>query len=91
MEYSVLHYPERNRFEIHESDLVAYLDYQEKPGVINILHVVVPKPLEGKGLASSLMKGALNYVESKKLKVIATCPFAKAYFERNSQYKYLLL
>ena len=90
MECLIIHDDKVNRFEFLESGQIAYLQYEETLGVINILHIYVPFQFEGRGIASSLMKSALSFADSNNLRIKPTCPFAKAYFERNTQYKNLL-
>jgi hypothetical protein len=50
----------------------------------------VPEELGGKGVGSKLVKGALDQVRSKGLKVIAQCPFVKAYIDKHPEYADLL-
>jgi uncharacterized protein len=53
-------------------------------------HTEVPPALGGKGIGSKLIKGALDQVRADGLKVIAQCPFVKAFIEKNSGYQDLL-
>jgi hypothetical protein len=50
----------------------------------------VPKELEGKGIGSRLIKGALDQVRAAGLKVVAQCPFVKAYIGKHAEYADLL-
>lgn len=50
MEHTVIHDEKVDRFEVFESGQIAYLQYDEKEGVLDILHTVVP-PLDWKGRA----------------------------------------
>lgn len=90
MEHTVIHDGKVNRFEVFESGQIAYLQYEEGGGVLDILHTVVPPQLEGLGIASALTTAAVGYVERKGLKIKPTCSFAKAYFMKHPQYKELL-
>ena len=51
MEHTVIHDEKVNRFEVFESGQIAYLQYEEKDGVLDILHTMVPPQLEGMGIA----------------------------------------
>lgn len=82
MEYHVLHFPERSRFEIDLNGHTAYLEYELKEDGIDIVHTVVPQFLEGRGVASALMKEVLCYAHEKQLQVIPSCSFADAYIRR---------
>ena len=50
----------------------------------------MPPELGGKGVGSRLIKGALDQVRANGLKVIAECPFVKAYIEKHAEYADLL-
>ena len=54
MEHTVIHDEKVNRFEVFESGQIAYLQYEEKDGVLDILHTMVPPQLEGMGIAADL-------------------------------------
>ena len=57
MEHTVIHDEKVNRFEVFESGQIAYLQYEEKDGVLDILHTMVPPQLEGMGIAADLTTG----------------------------------
>jgi len=50
----------------------------------------VPPELGGRGVGSKLVQGALDQVRSAGLKVIAECPFVKAWIGEHPEYKDLL-
>ena len=54
MEHTVIHDEKVDRFEVFESGQIAYLQYDEKNGVLDILHTIVPPQLEGQGIAQAL-------------------------------------
>jgi predicted GNAT family acetyltransferase len=53
-------------------------------------HTEVPPELGGKGIASKLIRGALDQVRAEGLKVIAQCPFVKAFIDKHADYQDLL-
>ena len=53
-------------------------------------HTVVPERLQGRGLASILIKAALTNVRERGLKVVAQCPFVARYIERHPEERDLL-
>lgn len=85
MEYQVIHDPERQRFEISLEGHTAYLEYEVDGKEMDITHTIVPTLLEGRGIASALMKQALIYADEQQLKVIPICSFAAAYMRRHHQ------
>lgn len=85
MEYQVIHDPERQRFEVTLEGHTAYLEYESDGKEMDITHTIVPTLLEGRGIASALMKQALIYADEQQLKVIPICSFAAAYMRRHHQ------
>jgi hypothetical protein len=81
---------EKHRYELAVEGHVAATYYNIADGVITFVHTEVPPELGGKGVGSQLIKGALDQVRSEGLKVIAQCPFVKAYIGKHAEYTDLL-
>ena len=64
--------------------------YKIEGNVITFIHTEVPPELGGRGIGSKLIRGALDQVRADGLKVIAQCPFVKAFIEKNAEYQDLL-
>ena len=78
--------PAQQRYELAVDGHVAASYYEIADGVITFVHTEVPPELGGKGIGSKLIKGALDQVRAEGLKVIAQCPFVKAYIEKHPEY-----
>ena len=78
------------RYELAVDGRIAATYYEIADGVITFIHTEVPPELGGKGIGSKLIKGALDQVRAEGLKVIAECPFVKAYIEKHPDYADLL-
>lgn len=65
----------------------AYVEYELNNGMLNVLHTVVPEPLEGQGIASQLVKYVYDYALEHGLKPAATCTYAIAWLQRHPQYE----
>ena len=50
----------------------------------------MPPALEGRGIGSRLVRAALEKVRAEGLKVVALCPFVKAYIEKHPEEQDLL-
>ena len=74
-----------SRFEVLVNGKLARLDYRVEPGTIVLLHVEVPAKEEGRGIASSLAKTALDFARDRGLKVVARCPFVAAYMRKHPE------
>jgi uncharacterized protein len=80
----------RHRYELAVDGHIAATYYAIADGVITFIHTEVPPELGGRGIGSKLIKGALDHVRADGLKVIAQCPFVKAYIDKHADYADLL-
>jgi hypothetical protein len=78
------------RYQLAVEGHIAATYYEIADGVITFVHTEVAPELGGKGIGSRLIKGALDQVRTDGLKVIAECPFVKAYIEKHPEYVDLL-
>ena len=78
------------RFELTVEGHLAATYYKLSDGVITFVHTVVPPELGDKGVGSALVKGALDQIRAGGLKVIAQCPFVKAFIDKHTEYADLL-
>lgn len=83
--------PALNRFELEADGHLAVAYYQLAPGVITFTHTQVPQEMSGHGVGSQLVRGALDQVRARGLKVVAKCPFVSAYIAKHPEYGDLLL
>jgi predicted GNAT family acetyltransferase len=80
-----------HRFELDADGHMAVAYYTLAPGVITFNHTEVPPALEGRGIGSALVRGALDAVRAQGLKVVARCPFVSAYIAKHPEFGDLLL
>jgi predicted GNAT family acetyltransferase len=80
----------KHRFELVEEGGTAFVTYLLEGEEITFTHTIVPEELEGRGLGSRLVKGALDEARSRGLKVVPACSFVKHYVERHPDYQDLL-
>ncbi|WP_024507021.1 GNAT family N-acetyltransferase [Bradyrhizobium sp. ARR65] len=80
----------QHRFELTVDGHRADAYYKLDGDVITFAHTEVPPELGGQGVGSKLVKGALEQVRVEGLKVIAQCPFVKAYIGKHAEYQDLL-
>ena len=85
MEYDIIHYPEKLRFELKQDGLTAFVQYRLGNN-LDIIHTIVPEPLEGQGIAASLVKAAFDYALENQLKPRAVCSYAVAWLKRHQEY-----
>jgi predicted GNAT family acetyltransferase len=74
------------RFEARVGDdLAGYLDYVVKRGRIALIHTEVLPTHRGQGVAEALARFAIGDARRRGLRVIATCPYVRAYVERHPE------
>ena len=81
---------EEQRFELKIEGQTAYVYYEITGGIITFMHTDVPLVMAGKGVASRLIKGALEQVRARKLKVRAECEFTAGYLAKHPEFSDLL-
>ncbi len=76
-----------SRFELHvptkDGDKIAFSEYKIAGDTIHMMHTESPPELQGMGVGGKLVRGALTLVRARGLKVVARCPFVRAYIERH--------
>jgi uncharacterized protein len=76
----------RSRFELEVDGSLALADYVLRDGVMTFTHTETPPALQGRGVASRLIHGALLAARDQGLKVRATCSFVVAYLQRHPEF-----
>lgn len=89
IECIILHNEKDKRFETEVDGQFAYVDYIPYEGGLDFTHTWVPREIGGKGVAAALVDHALQYARDNHLKVIASCPYVKAYVQKHDEYKIL--
>ena len=79
-----------HRYELEVEGHLAATYYTLEGDVLTFVHTEVPPELGGKGIGSKLVKGALDQVRAAGLKVVAQCPFVRAWIEKHADYQDLL-
>jgi predicted GNAT family acetyltransferase len=63
----------------------ALAAYRLSEGKVSFVHTEVPTELEGQGVASRLIEGALQQVREEGLKVEPLCSFVRHYVDSHPQ------
>ena len=74
---------QEHRFEAAVEGGLALVSYRRQGDQITFIHTEVPDESEGKGVASTLVKTAMDYARSQKLRVIAQCPYVAGWVKRH--------
>jgi len=81
----------QHRFELAVEGGIAFANYRLTPQAVIITHTETPRPLRGRGIASELVKGALELIRADGHKVIAGCGFVADFLRKHPQYADLVI
>ena len=81
----------RHRFEVVVDGHLARADYVIDGDVITFTHTIVPPALEGRGIASRLIRHGLSEARARGLRVVPQCPFVAAYIRKHPEWADLLV
>ena len=74
------------RFELDTVGGLVFADYRIAPGKVIITHTETPRALRGRGLASDLVRGALQLIRTDGSKVVAGCSFVVDYLDKHPEF-----
>ena len=78
--------PEHERYEAHlDGELAGVLEYVTKRGRLALVHTEVLPAYEGRGVASAIVRFALDDARKRGLRVIALCPYVQDYLRRHPE------
>ena len=85
MAASVRNNKDMSRFELDIGSEIAFANYRLTSSAVIITHTETPRALRGRGIASELVKGALDLIRRDGNKVIAGCGFVVDYLDRHPE------
>ena len=75
---------ERFRYEILvDGEVAGVIQYSLRGGRLILVHTEIKDEFEGHGLASQLVRGALDDARRRNLRIVPICPFVESYLERH--------
>jgi predicted GNAT family acetyltransferase len=74
------------RYELAVDGGTAILAYRNDGGVVALLHTQVPDELRGRGIGSTLVRGALEDIRQQGQKAIVRCPFITAFIAKHREF-----
>ena len=69
-----------------DEEMAGYTEYRMGPGVRAFMHTIVDDKFRGQGLASKLVKQALDETRAEGLRVEPYCPFTRRYIKEHPEY-----
>jgi predicted GNAT family acetyltransferase len=79
--------PGESRYEVYvDDDLAGFVTYRLDSDVIAFLHTQVSPEFQGGGVASALVREALDDARARGLAVLPFCPYVSAWIRRHPEY-----
>jgi hypothetical protein len=79
--------PERDRFEILVGgEVVGFTQYHRGARALALVHTEIEPAHEGEGLASQLIRAALDSARAAGDAVLPFCPFVRDFIEAHNEY-----
>lgn len=79
-----------SRYELGSGAALAIAAYRREGDVLSFTHTEVPESLEGQGIGSRLIAGALDDVRRRGLRIVPLCGFVRHYVETHPEVRDLL-
>lgn len=62
---------------------ISVLEYERRPKSIVLLHTEVPESQRRRGIGSQLARFGVEFARAQGLRVVAGCPFVRAYLRKH--------
>jgi uncharacterized protein len=79
-----------SRYELPLEGKLAIAGYRMQDGAVAFTHTEVPQALEGQGVGTRLIAGALADVRRRGLRIVPLCGFVRHYVETHLEAQDLL-
>jgi predicted GNAT family acetyltransferase len=73
----------KNRFELSMNGDTAFLLYERTDDTLTLVHTEVPTTMRGLHVGDALVEAALEDARSARLRIVAVCPFVRAYMRKH--------
>lgn len=81
----------RHRYEaMRDGAVLGYAAYRDLGEAVELPHTVVEPQHEGQGVASAVVRFALDDLRASGRRVLPTCAFVASYIQRHPEYRDLL-
>lgn len=90
MEDQVTNNESERRYELNVGAALALAAYSLNGDTITFTHTEVPEELEGQGVGTRLVAGALTDARRRGLKVVPVCSFVRRYIDTHPEAQDLL-
>ena len=82
---------DESRYEVELDGDLGMIVYRLRGSTITFTHTEVPEAFEGRGIASTMARFALDDARARGLRVQPLCPFVAGYIRRHPEYADLVV
>jgi predicted GNAT family acetyltransferase len=86
----VRHNPQEHRFEVDVGGELSVADYEQRGTDMIMTHTFVPPALRGQGIAEKMVRVALEFARTERLRVVPACSYVAAFIKRHPEFHPLL-
>lgn len=86
----VTHNAASQRFEANVDGLLCRADYRMHGNTMMLVHTEVPPQLEGRGIASVLVRAAFDHAKANGMDVLPVCSYVRTWVQRHPEFNALL-
>jgi predicted GNAT family acetyltransferase len=80
------------RYEARQDgDLAGVIEYVAHDGWLVLEHTIVGPEFEGRGIASNLVRMALDDIRARAMRLAPTCPYVLSFIKRHPEYRDLVV
>jgi uncharacterized protein len=79
-----------SRFETTVDGELAFAEYEIDDNALVLTHTLVPEGISTRGVASGIIRHALEHAKAENMRVVPQCSFAAAYIKRHPEFEELL-
>ncbi|HEY2041581.1 MAG TPA: GNAT family N-acetyltransferase [Jatrophihabitans sp.] len=91
MSNTVTDNPELSRYEINvDGQLAGFSEYYLHSGIMAFLHTQIGDQFGGRGLATELIRSALDDARARGRQVEPFCPFVRAFIAKHPEFRDLV-
>jgi uncharacterized protein len=78
---------ERHRYEIEvDGDLAGFIQYNLRAGRLILVHTEIDDAFAGRGVGGALVRGTLDDIRVRGIKIVPICTFVESFVERHPEY-----
>ena len=76
--------PDHSRYALlKDGEVIGVAEYDLRDDAIVFTHTEVPQEYEGQGIAAQLVRYALEAARARELRVVALCPYVRAFLRKH--------